>query len=290
MGRVWGGTRLGGSGDEPIGESWIIDAENVIESGSDKGKTLAKVALERPLEVLGSRVMAQTGHRFPLLIKLLDCQEWLSVQVHPNDAQARAMVASDACGKTEAWHVLQAGPDAQVIAGVHKGTSAEQFKKAIERNTILELCQYHKVYSGQTILIEAGTLHALGPGILVYEVQQSSDITYRVFDWHRPGRELHIGESIQVSNLALQPTIVNTHAHSETLVEHMYFTLEQMTVASEQNTNGCFHCLTVIEGQAIVCCGDENITLDIFKSVVVCANAGVYTLEGQFKILRSRVF
>jgi mannose-6-phosphate isomerase len=201
--RVWGGQRLKPSPEKPIGEAWVVYECNPIAGGPYAGRTLAEIAAERGADLVGRQAFERTGRRFPLLIKLLDCADWLSIQVHPNDEQAIQLEGSGQFGKTEAWHVLEAEEGAQLIAGVKPGTAAEELAQAIRSGNIEAYSQYHTVHAGDTIFMPAGLMHALGPGLLLYEVQQTSDLTYRVFDWNRPasaGRPLHIEQSVAVTN------------------------------------------------------------------------------------------
>ena len=152
---------------------------------------------------LGEDVVSRFGLRFPLLVKLLDCADWLSVQVHPNDEQAERLVGAGQYGKTEAWHFLDVEEGTSILVGVKPGTTAAALAAAIRTGRILDVAQRLEVLPGETYLIPAGTLHALGPGLLLYEVQQASDTTYRVYDWDRPagtGRQLHVEESVAVTN------------------------------------------------------------------------------------------
>ncbi|MCS6909450.1 MAG: class I mannose-6-phosphate isomerase, partial [Anaerolineales bacterium] len=205
-------------------------------------------------------------------------------------------------GKTEAWHILEAEAGAQLIAGVRPGVSAEALAQAIRTGALLEVVAYHRVRAGDTVFMPAGTLHALGPGLLLYEVQQTSDITYRVFDWNRPasaGRALHLEQSARVANpdargqlQHLPPLAANDR---RTLVTCQYFRLELLvaeTEALELDTHGeSFHALTVIEGAAEVAAGSERLKLGRFESVVVPAEIGAYRLEpsGVFRVLNASV-
>jgi mannose-6-phosphate isomerase len=288
--RVWGGQRLKASPEKPIGEAWVVYECNPIASGPLAGRTLAEVAAERGAALVGRYAFERTGTRFPLLIKLLDCADWLSIQVHPNDEQAIRMEGAGQFGKTEAWHVLEADEGAQLIAGVRPGTSAEELAQAIRSGGIEPYALYHTVHAGDTIFMPAGLMHALGPGLLLYEVQQTSDLTYRVFDWNRPasaGRPLHIEQSVAVTNPELagkSMPLPPLAAHDQRpLVHCKYFDLSLLVAQQEsflRNTQGeSFHALTVIEGKVDVRCGDEQVTLGRFGSVVVCADAGVYSLD-----------
>jgi mannose-6-phosphate isomerase len=232
----------------------------------------------------------RTGTRFPLRIKILDCNDWLSVQVHPNDEQARQMEGPDQFGKTEAWHILEAADGAQLIAGVKEGTTADALAAAIRNGTIIDRVQYHAAHTGDTIFMPAGTLHALGPGFLVYEVQQTSNITYRIFDWNRPasaGRALHIEQSVAVTNPQgmgqVQPAPKLEHDDQRALVQCPYFNLDLLVAQSQPwqlDTRGeSFHALTAIAGQGAIECGTERMTLNRFETVLVAAKAGAYQLQ-----------
>ena len=296
--RVWGGQRLHPSTTgTPTGEAWIAYGKSVVSAGAMQGQTLDQLmALDQLLEgaraeLLGERGAAQAASEagFPLLVKLLDCADWLSVQVHPNDEQARQMVGPGMLGKTEAWHLLEAAPDAQILAGVKAGTTQETLEQAIRGGTVLEVAERHGVAAGDTVFIPAGTLHALGPGLLLYEVQQSSDTTYRVYDWDRPassGRALHLQESVAVTRAELRGDIrpeSQTHGQGE-LTACEYFVLRGLHLdsgaAQDADTGGqSFQIVTVTSGQAEVSTGDERVLLDTFGTLLVTGGAGAYRLK-----------
>jgi mannose-6-phosphate isomerase len=285
---VWGGQRL-----RPgmlTAEAWVVYEGDRIVNGSLSGQTLAAAAQQLGADLLGAEVVRRTGTRFPLLIKILDCNDWLSVQVHPNDEQARQLEGPDQFGKTEAWHILDAADGAQLIAGVKEGTPAEALAAAIRNGTIIDYAQYHSAHTGDSIFMPAGTLHALGPGFLVYEVQQTSNITYRIFDWNRPasaGRALHLEQSVAVTNPQgtgrIQPIGDLQPDDQRSLVQCPYFTLDLVTAQTQPvalDTRGAsFHALTVVDGQGAIECGAEHITLHRFETVLVAAKAGAYHLH-----------
>jgi mannose-6-phosphate isomerase len=285
---VWGGQRL--RPGTLTAEAWVVFENDRIANGSLQGRTLAEAAQQLGADLLGEDVVRRTGARFPLLIKILDCNDWLSVQVHPNDAQARQMAGPDQFGKTEAWHILEAADGAQLIAGVKAGTATEALAAAIRNGTIIDHVQYHTAQAGDSIFMPAGTLHALGPGFLVYEVQQTSNITYRIFDWNRPasaGRALHIEQSVTVTNPQgvghIRPIGDLQPDDQRELVQCPYFTLDLLTAQSQPltlDTRGAsFHALTVIDGQGTIECGAERLTLHRFETVLVAAKAGAYHLH-----------
>lgn len=300
---IWGGRSLlpiagpdAGKSDDPIAEVWALHEGNLVNKGIFAGRTLGELAKEYPAEILGTHAAGQENKRFPLLIKLLDCERWLSLQVHPNDEQARQLEGPEFIGKTEAWYILNAQTDAQLIAGIKPNSSVEALHAAIGNEAILDLVEYHSVQTSDTVFMPAGTIHALGPGLLVYEVQQTSDLTYRVFDWNRPqtsGRVLHIEKSIAVTNpqsrgqITRHGNFINTTA---SLVECPYFHMEMLSASQERDTHEeSFHALTVISGEASIFAGKNEISLHKFDTILVPASCGSYRLDGNFQILCSSV-
>jgi mannose-6-phosphate isomerase len=268
----------------------VVWEGDVIESGPLTGKTLGEAAEQFGQALLGAKNTSPTGTRFPLLIKLLDCAQWLSLQVHPNDTLAVELEGQGQFGKTEAWHILDAEPDATLIAGLKPNTPPEQVAEAIRTGTIIDHVQYVGVEQGDTVFMPAGTLHALGPGLLVYEVQQTSDWTYRVYDWGRPATEkrpLHIEKSIHATQADFAALITPPPAADDgtrhVLVESNYFILEMLSARSntiELDTAGeSFHAITVIEGKALLKAGDESVELERFQTAVVPAQVGSYQFQ-----------
>jgi mannose-6-phosphate isomerase len=296
---IWGGQRL--RPGQLTAEAWVIYENDRIKGGPLSGKTLVEVTEQFGEELLGRTAVEKRGKRFPLLIKLLDCNQWLSLQVHPNDQQAVELEGAGQNGKTEAWYFLETAPDGQIIAGLKSSITREELEQAIRSGTILDYSNYLNVKAGDTVFMRAGTIHALGPGLMVYEVQETSDFTYRVFDWNRPqtsGRVLHIDKSLAVTRpdagCEALPTPELKDGESRVLLESDYFVLEALNAQKkiiESNTFGqSFHALTVIEGVALFSCGREQIRLCCFESVLVPASAGAYRLEpveGNFKALRA---
>jgi mannose-6-phosphate isomerase len=301
---VWGGSRLRPRTPGPTAEAWVIYAQDRIASGPWAGQTLAEAADALREELLGRRAVRQTGGRFPLLIKLLDCAQWLSLQVHPNDEQAARLEGPGFFGKTEAWHVLEADAGAQLIAGLKQGLTPQTLEPVVRSGkTLLDWAQYLDVHAGDTIFMRPGTLHALGPGMLIYEVQQTSDLTYRVYDWDRPQtgrRVLHLDKSLAVIDLAspgrAEPAPALPDGGRAVLCESAYFTLELLAAQTRRlalDTGGeTFHALTVIDGAAEVVAAGQTLPLARFESVVIPAICGSYELRpvgGGFRLLKSSV-
>jgi mannose-6-phosphate isomerase len=299
--RVWGGTRLG-EHEPPYGEAWIVCDQNEIASGPLAGQLLADAVRAHPIEMLGKPVFDAEGAIFPLLIKLLDPVDWLSIQVHPDDALAEELEGEGFRGKTEAWYVLDASPEAELIAGVRPGLDAEVVTSAIRGGSLEPLLERHPVRVGDSLLVEAGLIHALGPGIFIYEVQQSSDLTYRVSDWGRPasaGRALHIEQSIAASKPELRPRfspmIRRLPNGSFRILGCPYFQLELVDSDGRpiaRNTDGrSFHAITIIEGSAALASDNERLELGLYDSAIVPAATGAYRLEDSspFRALVSAV-
>lgn len=282
---VWGGERL--RPGKLTAEAWVLHEGNHIADGEYAGRTLSEICIQDAEGLLGRKVARRTGGRFPLLIKLLDCAQWLSLQVHPNDAQAHALEGAGQNGKTEAWHILQAEPQAQIIAGLRQAVSAAALAQAVRSGGMRDLVQFLPVGEGDTVFMPAGTIHALGPGMLVYEVQQSSDITYRVYDWDRPltaGRALHIEKSLAVADPAAVGQVVPLlrKSNRQTLAYCAYFTLEHLSLQAETtfNTGGeSFHALTVIEGAVDLVTSGAVCRLNRFDTALVPASCGAYRLN-----------
>lgn len=307
---IWGGSRLR-PGVFPTAEAWIVYEQDRIVNGPLAGKTLLEAVEEDALGILGTSVLAQAGEearlRFPLLIKLLDCRDWLSLQVHPNDRQAVEIEGPGQFGKTEAWHVLEAEPAAKLVAGLKPGTTLAALEQAIQQEKVVDLVHYQEVHPGDTVFMPPGTIHALGPGLLIYEVQETSDWTYRVWDWGRPPSEkrpLHIAKSLAVADPAaavqaepaqsLAPWFSIRDGSVRVLATCEYFRLELLELGGQplwQDTRlETFHALTLIEGEASIQSDHEQLVLQPFQTVLVPARQGRYFLSAKTaRLLKSSV-
>lgn len=207
--RLWGGTRLedflprAASGDGPYGEAWVLsdrdDFASLVAEGPLKGKSLTHLMTHYSEEIMGKS--DTPGHRFPLLLKFLDCREMLSVQVHPSDLQTDLLPPGEN-GKTEAWVVLDADPSSRIYAGLYPSTTPELIRQAIAGKTVAEFLPSFTPKIGDAVFIPAGTVHTLGDGVMVFEVQENSDVTFRLYDWDRVDaktgvpRELHVEKAL----------------------------------------------------------------------------------------------
>lgn len=295
--KVWGGKRLKMvlnkcvPSDDPYGESWELHDSAIVGNGLLAGKTLGELATEFGEYLLGDGMDAASG--FPLLAKFIDADSWLSVQVHPNDEQAREL-EGEPRGKTEAWVVIHAEPDARLVLGCKPGATREAVANAIGKNLLEDLLHYSQVRAGDVLYIPANTIHALGPGLLIYEIQQSSDTTYRLYDWGRMGldgkpRQLHIDKGLQVSDLAQTPSV--GRPIDDLIVDGPYFMtwrhqLETapILVATEQR----FHALTCISGTVRVGTeGHDPIVLAKGETALIPACLPAFAMRGMGTILRS---
>lgn len=207
--KVWGGHRLASwkqlpESSKPIGESWEVSAVpgsvGIISNGPFKGKDLISLINSNPEAVLGEKTSADYDGEMPLLVKFIDSDRDLSIQVHPDDEMARRVHGGR--GKSEMWYVISAEPGAYLYAGFSKAVTPEECRKRIADGTITDVLARHEVHTGDVFYLPAGRVHAIGGGILLAEIQQSSDLTYRLYDYNRPGldgkpRELHIDLATQ---------------------------------------------------------------------------------------------
>ena len=250
--RIWGGRRLSNllskplPADEPIGEAWILsdrdDHPSKVINGKLKGKTIAQLTATAPEQLLGA--LAGKFDRFPLLLKFLDCKKVLSVQVHPSD-QLKKYIPKGEHGKTEAWVVLEAGNDAIIYAGLAPGTNEQKIKDDLQKNEVAADLASFKPKTGDAVLIEAGTVHTLADAV-VFEVQENSDVTYRLYDWDRVDektgkpRDLQLTEAlacIDFSKIAIKPLVpvivdeglTESNARCEKLINDTHFKVWRLT-------------------------------------------------------------
>jgi mannose-6-phosphate isomerase len=285
---IWGGNRIRPA-IERTAEAWLVYEENVIADGTYQGKTLLEAAELAGEALLGRCAMDQTGKRFPLLIKLMDCAEWLSLQVHPNNVQAEFWEGPGHFGKTEGWYIAESGEGAELINGFRAGTTKHEISKAIGTSALLDIVKRRQVKKGDALLISPGTLHALGPGLLVYEVQQTSDITFRVYDWDRPmknGRKLHLKQAADVLDPKSNGTFISNNDQSSedgAVMSCEFFELKIITNNNDSisiKTGGkSFHCLTLIENEGIIAGDGWQRKLERFETIIIPASCEGYHIH-----------
>jgi len=306
---LWGGRRLQTALGKEIGvgdnyaESWEIvdhgEDQSRVKTGPWQGKSLQELLREHGPELLGrdfdswlsaSRPTA-LARRFPLLFKFLDCQRALSVQVHPNDEQGQLQTPPD-LGKTEAWVVLEAEPGSRVYAGLKTGIRKNDLAEAVAAGRTEEVLHDFEPQRGDCIFIPAGTVHALGAGLLIAEIQQASDTTFRLFDWNRvdktgQGRPLHIQESLNVIDEhagPVQPVIpIQDEADAETLVRCEKFVLKRRRTSSSISLGGDdrMRLIAAVEGGVVVQSGTSEERLDRGETLLIPAAAGELQISPQ---------
>ncbi len=313
-GYIWGGrnleTRLGRRlpAEGVIAESWEIaaheDGASLVENGRYAGWPLPQVHAELGLDLLGrNNAWAQERGKFPLLVKLLDAATPLSVQVHPDDAYALAHEGNE-LGKSEMWVVLYAEPGAELILGVTAGTTPEAFRQAAEQNRLEPHLHRVPVQAGDHVCVPAGTLHAIMGGLLIAEIQQNSNTTYRVYDWGRVGadgkaRPLHVDRALDVIDFdrvepqIVPPTLLADEAglRRELLCRNRYFTTERVTLAAGAEFRGActgdtLEIWGVIEEQASV----NGLTLDAVRFCLLPAALGEFVVTASVGATLLRTF
>lgn len=288
---LWGGTRLKTEFNkkselEKVAESWELsthkDGESIVASGEYKGKKLSEYIAENPYDVLGER--ARAFDFFPVLIKFIDAKDNLSVQVHPDDEYARKY--NGEYGKTEMWYVLECDEGAQLYYGFKEKISKEEFRKRIENNTLTEVLNSVKVKKGDVYFIEAGTVHAIGKGIVICEIQQNSNTTFRVYDYNRKDangntRQLHIEQAIEVAKT--EPAKPYKSDRENVLASCKYFTVEKADVDGTKSfeiSDNCFKSVIAVEGSGILKLNGFETTFGKGDSIFIPAQNGGFTVNG----------
>jgi len=296
---IWGGTRIATAYGRPgtpkvCAESWEIsahpDGQSVVASGPFKGQTLGELASAFGAALTGSRAPVSTC--FPLLFKLIDARDRLSVQVHPNNANA-ALTHGEP--KTEMWFVLDRTPKAQLFAGLAQGVTQDSLRAALAAGTAEAQLVRLPIEPEQALFIPGGLVHAIGAGCLIYEVQQNSNTTYRLFDWNRTGvdgkpRQLHIEESFKSIDWSLTPPQMREpvpcgKSGQNTwfdVVSCDYFTLRKLDLKEAVTIpvdGSSFQALFVVKGRVTVSAGGETVALETGASCLIPAAATDYTLS-----------
>ena len=295
---LWGGDRIPATYNRTgtpavCAESWEIsahpDGESVVAAGPFAGRSLAGLAAEFGPALTGTR--APDPVRFPLLFKLIDARDRLSVQVHPNNENAERTGGEP---KTEMWVVLDRSPGASLYAGLAEDVTPTSLRGALADGTAASQLVRLEVEPGQALFIPGGLVHAIGAGCLIYEVQQNSNTTYRLFDWNRTGadgkpRQLHIDESFKTIDWSLPapqmvepvPSVADGANRWSDVVSCDFFTLRKLdlTTPQQMTVDGTtFHALFVTAGQVTVAAGGERVTLNAGSSALVPADANAFTL------------
>ena len=308
---VWGGSRLAAWLNLPqphpprLGEAWQVFDTNHVRNGADAGRTLADVIAEHGRDLVGDLPFARYGADLPLLAKFIDADQDLSIQVHPDDAYAHRVEAHTGYhGKHEAWYVLAAPPGARVTLGLNREVTAERLQQAIADGSVLQLLATVPVAAGDLIYVPAGTIHAINAGITLFEIQQKSDLTYRLYDYQRRDqhgrlRELHLEKALAVSTLGparhSRITPHNVAAADPThqlLVAVPSFALERLDLAGLRRfttSRASLEIWTAVAGNAVLMTDDHRIDLALGESVLLPAALGAFRLHGSATLLRAYV-
>jgi len=299
MERVWGGRRLEALFQKklpsgiPIGELWEVvdrdDAQSVVHNGPYRGTTLNELWNVKRTEIFGPAYASHPAPRFPILIKLLDARERLSVQVHPPADLAPSLNGEP---KTEMWYFASTLPGANIYAGLKKGTTRERFETLLRDGHVEEALHTVSVEAGDSIFIPSGRLHAIGEGNVIVEVQQNSDTTYRVFDWNRVGldghpRKLHLEESLISTDFEdFEPKV--DRISGGVLAECPYFRVEKFTLSEPlpATVDGKFAIFAVLSGE-VTCSGSTFKPGEFFLAPASLAEATVAPTQGTAEVLRS---
>lgn len=311
--RIWGGTRLAswfpdvpvsGPAGEPVGECWLVDGANRVANGAYAGLTLGDLARAHGAALVGEASYGRYGPRIPLLAKFLDAAADLSVQVHPNDAYAlREEAGSGHLGKAEAWLMLECDPGASVLRGFVRDVTVEEARAALADDTFGELLNRVPVRAGDVVVNPAGAVHAVGAGCFLFEIQQASDLTYRLYDYGRVGadgrqRELHIERALAVAELsggAYAPASTRPEADRwHRAVELPEFTLDVRRLEPGAQVAGAtkphsLELLVVTRGVARLSAAGHELTLGRGAAAVLPASLGDYALRGDADIVRAAV-
>lgn len=298
--KIWGGRDLELFRDNlpegDIGESWDIACHShgisVVKNGEFKGKKLDELINLKGSKLVGTKISKES---FPLLIKLINAKDKLSVQVHPEDKYA--METEGEMGKTEVWYVVEALTGANLVVGAKEGCTKEEFKKAIEEGKLERYMNKIPVKKGEVYFVKSGLIHAIGEGVIIAEIQQNSDTTYRVYDYNR-GRELHVKKALDVVNLDLKgekSTGIKVEGNGYSKTYYCVcdkFSLELYDVYkefSESSDEERFYVFTCVDGEGKITYYNGTESIEKGESVLIPAYLRDYKIQGNLKLLKSYV-
>lgn len=291
--KIWGGQKIKTILDKNFGnlpncgESWELSGVagnvSVVTNGPLTGTDLNRLLVEAGESLMGKRVYAASPNEFPLLIKFLDANEDLSIQVHPNDEQAKAK--HGCLGKTEMWYILQADPAATLIAGLNKNTNRQEYQELLAKNRLKEILNEEQVAAGDVFFIPAGRVHTIGKGILLAEIQQTSDVTYRIFDFDRVDaqgkkRELHTAQALEVIDFQKHEQYKSTYQdlpnQSNQLVSDKYFETNKLTLTRSLQRElvhlDSFVIYICVEGSGSITAGGTTVAIKKGETVLIPAS------------------
>ncbi|MCW5517408.1 type I phosphomannose isomerase catalytic subunit [Muriicola sp. Z0-33] len=290
--RLWGGKKLGSVLGKEIesditGESWELSAvsgdDSVVSNGPLAGTALSRLIQDDPVALLGQEIIDRFGLEFPILIKFIDASKDLSIQLHPNDQLARER--HNSFGKTEMWYIMDSDKDAELIIGFETDVTKEAYVQSLEHNTITDLLHYQKVNKGDTFFINTGKIHAIGAGILLAEIQQTSDITYRVYDFNRKDkngalRELHTELALDAIDFERKDDFYVSYSKTRdalnTMVDSPYFKTNylDLTTNFSQDLSSVmsFVIYMCVEGKATIVNEDGEVDIKKGETVLISAD------------------
>ncbi len=302
---IWGGTRLREvyhkeSDADRLAESWELSCHpagpSIIANGEAAGQSLEQYLEANGKELLGTK--GAKSEKFPIMIKLIDAKDNLSVQVHPEDEYA--LKNEGEYGKTEMWYVIDAEPGAELLYGVEKEITRQELSDSLANGTITDICHHAPVKKGDVFFIPAGTIHAIGKGILLAEVQQNSNITYRLFDYNRLGtdgkpRQLHVKQGSEVCSLKPLPLkdekeiiSLSPDCQAELLVGCQYFNTYSIDLADTAHLTAgsdSFHTFTILEGNLTLTSGSTTLEMNAGQTAFLPATLGEYTISGKAHLI-----
>ena len=308
---IWGGERIAPfkkikTDLHCIGESWEVSgvegSESVVASGPDAGLTISELIDKYGESLLGRNNFLRFGRHFPLLVKFIDAASDLSIQVHPDDEIARRHGGLN--GKTEMWYVLDAAPDAKLANGFKTPVDPEQYKRMVDDGSILDALNFMDVAKGDAFFIPARRVHAIGAGALIAEVQQTSDATYRIYDYGRLDangnpRELHTDLALETVNFADTDGRAVVYTPQDDIpvnvVDSRFFTVNVLRVAADfirdYSERDSFVILVAVEGAATLICGGEQMRIEAGTSVLVGASERNVEIkpEGTLRLLETYI-
>lgn len=287
--KIWGGEKLKDllnkqTDRKDIGESWeISDVEgdtSVVSIGPLKGKNLKELMSQYKGSLVGNAVFDQFGEKFPLLIKFIDAKEALSIQLHPHDDLAKER--HNSFGKTEMWYVMQADPKANLIVGFKKEVTPDEYLRHLENKTLTDILNIDEVKTGDVYFIPTGRVHAIGAGVLLAEIQQTSDITYRIYDWDRQDsegnyRDLHTEEAVDAIDYEVKESYSTHYKKQDNLVSEIiscpYFTTNVLpithAVAVDHSNKDSFVIYMCVQGSVVFTSVDQKVTLKKGETILV---------------------
>lgn len=299
---LWGGDKIIRlkdlpATDEKIGESWELSGvaghESVVAGGEDDGLSMSDLIAKYGEKLLGSTSVAKYGMEMPLLVKVIDACQNLSVQVHPDEEMARRV--HNCHGKTEMWYVIGTEKDAKIYAGLRRRMEKEDFFKDVDDCTVMDDVAASDSYPGASYYIPAGRIHAIGAGNLLVEIQQSSDVTYRVYDYGR-GRELHIDKAMKAIDFDTVLPDYRTHydetAAEARLVDCEWFVVDRLRVEEERKLHLHSDSFTIIvcaEGECVIETGEEKCSLTRGDTILIPAAADSSVVKGKGILLQSSI-